>query len=173
MQLANTIVVKEVKNTAIGELILFSIGRSQALGIVLGPRFPNLELCILRIDTRSSLTFHSTARQEESCISYGCDWILEPIIGSETISENFDWLEKPGILHLENGQAGVYFQGNTSENGGRYPDYIDLLSTTSKAPSRSALPVKRWRIWRSNEDMSSRKAEPLFTFDYEVKGEPK
>ncbi|MBY5634488.1 hypothetical protein HFO39_06745 [Rhizobium leguminosarum] len=171
MQLTNTITVKEMTNAGAGELILFSMGRVQALGIVLDYRFPNLDLCILRSNISNVLTLYSTRRREVSCVSYGKNWIVEPIIGTETISDNFDLLEKPGILHLDEASVMVYFKGASSEVG-PYSDYIDLMSNTHKAPSRSALPVKNWRIWQSHEDMKSGKAEPLFSFNYEANGEP-
>jgi hypothetical protein len=95
------------------------------------------------------------------CISYGTDWVIEPIFGDESFSAEEGGRQT--TLYLANGAAALRFD-RVSESSELDYLYVDLTRGSLVDIGGYAVPVERWKIWACEADRNSFGNGPVVTF---------
>jgi hypothetical protein len=95
------------------------------------------------------------------CLTYGLDWIAEPIPGEESWAANRKLLTVAGALLLDAGSLWLSLQPNPEDHSSE-ESYFDLFTNkfTDKRPE-DFTPFLKWQIWESKEEYFRAGAKPL------------
>lgn len=96
-----------------------------------------------------------------SCVSYGTDWVIEPIFGGESFSTEGRMRE--ATLYLANGVAALRFD-RISQPSELNCLYVDLTRGSLVDIGGHAVPVKRWKIWAREPDRKISGIGPVVAF---------
>jgi hypothetical protein len=152
---------KSVGETVPGELILIPFCGGAALCINIEAAHGGLvRLGILKgNDLKRPSYFCSAAAL--CCISYGTDWVIEPIFGDESFSAEEG--APQATLYLANGVAALRFDRVSESSELNYLN-VDLTRGSLVDIGGHAVPVKRWKIWARETDRNILGNEPIVTF---------
>jgi hypothetical protein len=161
MHLIKTISTKPLAQTTAGELVKITSPNGRHFGIVLAD-YPQGKI-VAFLEPMGDAPYPVFRRMGEiyKCLSYGLDWIAEPIPGEESWAANRKLLTVAGALLLDAGSLWLALQPNPEDHNST-ESYFDLLTNklTDKFPE-DFTPFLKWRIWESKEEYLRAGAKPL------------
>lgn len=96
------------------------------------------------------------------CLSYGTDWILEPIVGPETFPSR-SWSREDDHRLFLDGDGSMVWRFKSSNIG--FPQTLDFVvgETQQRQLGDTAAPFRKFKVWASEEDRD-RDGIPIFQF---------
>ena len=161
MQLEQNFVVKQLLNCAPGELVSMTLRTRAALTIVLSRTAQEMDLAVLSWGDSAFPMYVKLAGIDHPCVSYGTDWVFQPIAGDETNSRNRDYVGSHGAVHVSS-SALLLNLGPTSGDS-IYDSITYDLGTLQMADVGNGLPIAEWKIWPNKGEFDA-EFEPLFSF---------
>ncbi|QND54483.1 hypothetical protein HB779_21435 (plasmid) [Phyllobacterium sp. 628] len=163
MKSTSSIHAKRIGDTEPGELIRIKIVDEFLLGIVLSNDDGRYIVGTLDpISNEVQYQVHISLSKDQRCISYGVDWLIEPILtdASWPAHSRFNWT--PGALFLSNDEYSTVFRHHASSC-----DHGEILYDLSNSVllerfPDGAAPITAWKIWASQRDYTHPGAQPLF-----------
>ncbi|WP_375450610.1 hypothetical protein [uncultured Devosia sp.] len=154
---------KLLSECAPGELVHLSYADKAALCIVSGKRDgDNLVIAIL--ESRIGRPAWSFWHEKTKCLSFGSDWVVDPTIGEDATPDRYmEMVNGALILPYANSGLSLYLMPDQGPayNGAGALSFVDW----SFGRPGEALVIKKWRLWKSEEDRMAIGATPLFSFE--------
>lgn len=156
---------KQLRATYPGELFRFRLRNQLATGITLAIEPVRHALVGVVEFSEIGHPFWVQIPLSESCFSFGTDWAIEPIIGSQTYPNNVTLEDRRRILFMHEGKAFLRFDRpqNPSDFEATYA-CISGDEHLQDSPDVQAAPFAEWRIWLSSEDRLRLGAKPFLEF---------
>lgn len=166
MEVATPIATKLLSETTIGELVQVRIGTHIVFSIILGsaanqvarrivgflePLPNNRDRGMPTIDYPT----HAEINNDRKVISFGTDWVLEPILGDRSWPGNREAFHMNGSLVLDGNQYLAFFRSAPDDHD--HDDvWFNLSNSTvsDRPPTDLGAPVERWRIWASRNELT-------------------
>lgn len=153
---------KRAKELVPGELFLFSIGSSDeptSLAILLDPGKEGEPVygVLASPDFETPLCWY-TADENDYCLSYGPDWLIEERPNIETVSDG----DRDARLFFDKAAKVLKFM--PSRGFSHHALYFDLVASKLHQISSRAARLTRWVIWASLDQYKSPRAEALFEY---------
>lgn len=97
------------------------------------------------------------------CLSFGVDWVIEPIVGDEAFPHRSFVTEDVGVLIVQGEDAALRFDRVPDPN---HYDYVHVSLTGKGRVEReaNAVPYRQWRIWMSIAERDRPNGRPLVAF---------
>lgn len=146
---------KELKDCVAGELVRLRNGVD--LAIALGDQHIGHGIAI--IDPQFQ---YRRIASSLYCVSFGADWIIEPIANEQTRPENAIHTEVFGSLHLTVKGVCIVLNDATEDGHGALGLTFPTL-TIGDPPGHHSAPILRWKLWLS-EAARERGEGPFFEF---------
>ncbi len=168
MHITRPINSKKLNECQVGELILAPVSDQWIYAIVLaGLASDDVLVGILKgLDEQTPEPFYISLRGIKSCISFGTDWTIEPVLSDQTYPGNRRYQGRGGSLHTATQSIFICF---TSFRGFEDTIYFDLTNNERlEVAAVNAAPITKWRLWVSEQEFIRPNAEPLLQFDLEA-----
>lgn len=154
MHRSSALMKKSLAQIEPGELIRYSFNNSASLLLLLEKREGNGLFGVIT----SPLFEHDMSSYEMAldshCLSYGHDWFLEEIHGSETVVGGY-YLAQNSNLVLDTQGPVFIFRPERGEYGFRPTFFSTSENTTLQNLDRQqSAPVKEWRVWETEKHFS-------------------
>lgn len=166
MKVLKNFEVKEQNDCVAGELVRFGYDSNSYLGVIVHVSKDDVfsALVLDSTDPKFPLVTMNRFNVEGRCVSYGSDWLLEPLDGEETWPGNAAEMDEPGTLRCFPGSTGIVSRGVDDRlvhlNG---LIEIEKLRRIQRERYEGAL-VTRWQIWANEEHRDRVGATPVFEF---------
>ena len=161
MTLAYPISTKTVGETQPGEFIRLTHGGTGAFAVVIEAGAGECSVGLLSPTQIKSSALVRPSRNA-SCISWGCDWVIEPRFGPEDRAGNDDLFSVPGCLVIDRDECLLVFKN--LQPTAFQPWFFGLRSRTLvDSPSSFACAVRQWSIWPNLDQYNRGVLAPLFT----------
>lgn len=155
--------VKELESTVPGELIQFTYRTESALAVVIRIQMQTVLLGVLKNHTGDAPFGFEIRGANHMIVSYGTNWLLEPIVGSETKARNRMYLESGGAIHVHGAETFMYFgYSPEAEFQGGYS--LNLNGLQLESPPQTTMPIAKWKIWASEEERRTSTGTPLMEY---------
>jgi hypothetical protein len=156
--------VVEASSVKPGDLVKFSYGENSIdLAIVFEVDEHYSKVIVLRTSSEDSFApYADQFRRTGLCVSYGSDWIIEPVDDlaaaqgfSSGVLGSIAFLPGEPILTLGH-----------SKQAARPPSHVFNLATLSfyRGTPHDAYMVKRWKLWLNEDHQRGIGAQPLLDF---------
>lgn len=163
VEILSNAMVKSVGETVPGELYRVGLRDSYAICITVeksvGPRILVGGLQSPEFDRPSWFHLERSAQ----CLSFGLDWVIEPIVGDETFPHRTFVTEDVGVLIVQGEDAALRFDRVPDPN---HYDCVHVSLTGKGRVERevNAVPYRQWRIWMNAADRERPNGRPLVAF---------
>lgn len=159
--------LKSAGATQPGELILWGHGARQ-LGLVLQKEADWIQVGVLK-PVEEPHPHCVSIGPRAPCVSYGCDWIIEPVEDDTVTLGNVQDARRAGLLVLTAQTWMMNFAVGPVMHGRFHSEWRDLngLATVNALPNDHAAFAK-WSVWRNAGDRADPRAEPLWRFEAKV-----
>lgn len=154
---------KTVGNLVAGELFRMPLRSSAALCVMLDPdrqAAPLVGMLAFSEVDRPSF-FHSG--RDTACISYGTNWLLEPVLDDASAPRQREGAITAGILYLHGSKATLRFDVPQKPNDYEYLT-ADLMGSGIAEVDRHAVPVRHWKIWANEVERALQGGLPIVEF---------
>ncbi|CAN7599919.1 hypothetical protein LJR234_004638 [Mesorhizobium amorphae] len=166
MEVSRIITTKPLSETAVGELVQFKHGGTLVFGIILGfaanqvarrivgflePLPNNRDRGLSPIDYPT----HAEINADRKAISFGMDWVLDPILGDRSWPGNREAFHANGSLVLDGNQYLAFFRSAPDDH--EHDDVwfnLNVGAVSDRPPTDMGVPFERWRIWASRDEFS-------------------
>jgi hypothetical protein len=160
MEIIKNFTVKKLMNAEPGELIQVAVNKKAALALVLRKTGSELHLGVLKWPERADPFTLVWAAHNPNCVSYGTEWVLQPVVGSETRAGNEEGSGLPGVLHFDGEDVIIQFAASPE---GVFGGAVNLSTFQDSSIPYSALPIASWDLWTSRDSLNAGDS-PLFSF---------
>ena len=148
-----------------GELLVFGDGRRE-MGIALAK--DEGSDCLVGVFESHGEAHPMMARQsgDLECLSFGTDWLLEPVHGDQSFPGPHQILRRAGLLALTRDGWLMNFATSPIDRAGQFAfEWWNIGSNVlvSALPDRAVF-FSEWHIWASAADRHEYRGEPAFSF---------
>lgn len=156
------LVVKKMADVKPGELLRISFGAGAGVAMFLRKDENGTGIFgVLRVPGFERPMLWYRGALDETCLTYGLDWVVEEIHGDET-GCGLQYRGEGARLFI--GDSGLVMTFSPAERGvsgfGRL-QFSLALADLGDHLGHSPAPIERWRVWESQEHLE-RGGEPLF-----------
>lgn len=161
VHLAKNISTKTLGQTTAGELVKLTVPAGNHFAIILDNDPQGTMIGFLEPTGDAPHPVFRRVGKGFKCLSYGFDWVVDPIVGEESWAGNRNHLTSAGALLVDANSLWLSLQPN-SEDHTSTESYFDLKTNkfTDKHPD-DFTPFLQWRVWQSKEDYLRAGAKPL------------
>lgn len=167
MKLYSHMKVVRVADLADGELVQITKSEQTGLGIVIANPEGTRRSALLLQQVLGARPFSNLVNLPgETIVSYGKDWVLEPVSTEETTLNNPKTYGINGVLRLTAGDIVLEATDPTGYADGLFYS----LNSNSKADIalQNSLAFSKWKIWASEVHREHEGGTPLMEFDAEA-----
>lgn len=151
MKVLSTASFKTIKDTQPGEIVALG-RRSRMLGIVLKDHQNNGRLVGELTDTEEPHPRVVYASPNDECLSYGSDWVIEPVAGERAYPTLHEERRLSGVLALTKDGWFMSFATSGIDSQGRYNiEWWRLEDFVVVKELGSAALFNAWAIWPTEE----------------------
>jgi hypothetical protein len=161
--IAGNLSFKTIGETIAGELFITRIRGSSATCIHLESYEGDPILGMLKWEDSDRPSYSRWSDKNLKCVSYGTDWLLDPILGPESFPRNSYEETEYRVLYLHAGFA-VLRLGRAMSPTNFEDVETDILGNGRQSAGVDAVPVRHWRIWASEADRNRPGAKPIVEF---------
>jgi hypothetical protein len=169
MQSSTSTNVKLIHETVPGELVRIRHADKLTLAIVLsvaasnGPNRPDTcVLGFLEATPDADYPTHARINSDRKAISYGTDWLLEPVFGERSWPGNHRGSLSKGSLVLDGETYLALFYQNPDDSVHDEIWYdLTLCDFSAASPSGLVTPFECWRVWESRPHFERHGSKPL------------
>lgn len=164
MRITTNATTKKLSDATVGELVKVLHDSAPAYGIVLqkegtSPRVGFLE----GSDAAYGIFKLKTFSAEETCLSLGTEWVLDPIILLSFAERNWR-KQSAGCVYCDGTELKFMFTELVEgQNLSRWFDLRTMTPTTK--PTESAAALVKTRVWESEEKLARYPDRPLFAIE--------
>lgn len=151
MQSSSAAATKRIADTTPGELVKVDLHRRGIFALVVEEADNKRLLGLLEPSDYSPTGVYALFGNNTACISWGHDWIVEPVFGPETRAGNMDHHDDAGVLFLDGADYVISFVPQKTNFG--YPLFFNFTQRNNQQPSEIAAPFGRWRVWENEAQM--------------------
>lgn len=107
---------------------------------------------------------HFECSKNSKCISFGLNWVIDPIFGDESGPLQTNSNDDIDVLHIQDGDAFLRFDEANEPARSINMLYGSLTGSRLLDYTTNSVPFERWRIWLSAKDRERPGAEPFLSF---------
>ncbi|MBO0129947.1 hypothetical protein [Agrobacterium burrii] len=147
-----------------GELIQLTKSEQSVLGFVVTNSDGGQNQVLLLQPILNARPFHTLVNlPREIVVSYGKDWVLEPVVTQETSLNNHRTFGVNGVLRMTANDLVWEASDPTGYSDGLF--YSLNNNAKAEIDLQSSLPFTKWKIWASDNHRKAEGAHPLMEFD--------
>lgn len=155
MKIAYNLSIKKLENTSPGELVYLPRSTGRMLALVLAHQDRREQEVIIGVLDPGKMKvpgpFHMTTSKRTDAASLGTSWVLEPMIGEETVPRSRLYAYSHGALHFD--ETGIKLMLPNHPEDYEHSELSYNLETLSiEDAQQTAAPCASWRLWFSDED---------------------
>jgi hypothetical protein len=165
MQIGNLPILKKLGECIPGELVQVESYGTAFFCLTLQVVTNGVAIGVLTDQDAPSGPYRDIWNGDVPCLSWGTDWFLDPLLGSETRPGNYDYADRSGTLLIFEGNIiGMWFR-REPRRGLANPSLIEMPAMTPLALERhDGVPVPRWQIWLRADDRKVPGRSPIVDF---------
>ncbi|WP_421580085.1 hypothetical protein [Shinella sp. M31] len=154
---------KTVGETVPGELFRVPLRKTSALCVTLETGHIGGMLVGILSSAEVDRPSHINLGSHNDCISFGTEWLLEPVLDSRSVPAPRQGEVESSTLYLQRDHAIIRLDVPQNPNDYEYLT-ADLLGGGRAELERNAVPVRHWRIWKTAEDRARPGTAPIIEF---------
>lgn len=161
MHLIKNISTKTLGQTVAGELVKLKVPSGNHFAIILDNDPQGIIIGFLEPTGEALHPVFRRVGKGYKCLSYGLDWVVDPISGEESWAGNRSHLTSAGALLADAETVWLSLQPSPEDHRST-ESYFDLRANkfTDRHPE-DFTPFLKWRIWESKDEYLRPDAEPL------------
>lgn len=164
MKLHAPMSVVPVSNLTGGELIQLTKSEQSGLGFVIANSDGGQNQVLLLQQILHARPFHTLVNVPRGfVVSYGKDWVLEPVVTKDVSLNNHRTLGVNGVLRMTVGDLAWEASDSTGYSDGVF--YSVKNNSEAKIDLQNSLAFNKWKIWATDDHRKEEGALPLMEFD--------
>jgi hypothetical protein len=151
-----------------GELVLWSDDRARAIGIVQEGETHNGDPMLATFESTYGMPRFLRVAPETRCISFGSDWVLEPVDTVGAHPSHFEVARRAGLLVFASGGWFINLVTSPPNSIGHFGWHWFALADQriQQSLERGAV-YDQWRLWTSDSDRDHPRGVPLLAYKAE------
>lgn len=155
MNIIGKLSTKRLSDTKAGELVQVYTAEHTSFALVMGVNSRRVMVGVLPSAHGSPIASYTRLSLDVKCLSFGTEFVIEPIWCAATRPGNAKHQADSGVLFIVGDAIFIGFQpgGNDPENIMDAELYFDLTNSRvdETYPQEFAAPVLKWNIWEDTE----------------------